>query len=477
MGHRAFQAQLDVLVEQSKVAQEVFGAVMARASLRAPDEISRSDMEEGDQAAGRWLDQRRLPQATVSKAVKALVAAGLLENGETLLLSKKDGRPLSPLRLGRQVVIAGVHVAQRGWEPTTVTSALVGLDTSRVLAHRTDTVENVEGNEWRTVATLVHSQVCALKRDLDESLAGDGLPPVRLFGIGVEVGAPTYDGQITPVPGVYPHMSVDFDSMLRVLFDDDPLFDEAVPVVVENDVNALAVLATHEAHYADPDLVVISVFDEGIGGGLVMDGRLRRGSDGSSMEIGHLTVGYAPGNDPLDVEALAGVGFGVPERCDCGRYGHVDTIATPTRIRRELEIDDLSEAANMPAHDGNSEKRDLVFARAGSVLGRAVAHVCNVVNPSRLIIFAPACLAEPSPGTSGAAYRSAAETEIEEAFAVAGKPLGDFLKFRELPDSATEIAILGARAAAVCVLETFIEHAFKLDACERPERSPASKTA
>ena len=61
--------------------------------------------------------------------------------------------------------------------------------------------------------------------------------------------------------------------MLHRLFEADASFGRPVPVVVENDVNALAVLAIHEIHYTDPDLVVVGVFDEGVGGGLVMDGR------------------------------------------------------------------------------------------------------------------------------------------------------------------------------------------------------------
>ena len=85
---------------------------------------------------------------------------------------------------------------------------------------------------------------------------------------------------------------------LHRLFEADPSFGQPVPVIVENDVNALAVLTIHQIHYADPDLVVVGVYDEGVGGGLVMDGRLRRGGNGRAMEIGHLTVGFPPGEDP-----------------------------------------------------------------------------------------------------------------------------------------------------------------------------------
>jgi predicted NBD/HSP70 family sugar kinase len=119
-----------------------------------------------------------------------------------------------------------------------------------------------------------------------------------MFGVGVEVGAPVHDGAVLPLSAGAPQPSVSLATMLRELLDADQSLGRPVPIVVENDVNALAVLAIHEEHYVESDLVVVSVFDEGIGGGLVMDGRLRRGGNGRAMEIGHLAVGFPPGQEP-----------------------------------------------------------------------------------------------------------------------------------------------------------------------------------
>jgi hypothetical protein len=58
-------------------------------------------------------------------------------------------------------------------------------------------------------------------------------------------------------------------------------------------INALTVLAIHAVHYTDPDLVVVGVFDEGVGGGLVMDGRLRRGDNGHAMDVGHSQLAHS----------------------------------------------------------------------------------------------------------------------------------------------------------------------------------------
>ena len=127
MNHEQFQDMLDELVGQSGVGQEVLGDVLARTSLRAPQETSRVEIAAGNPTARRPVDQRAIPQGTVSKAVKALKDKGFVEDGEKLLWSP-DGRTLSPLRLGSLYAMAGAKVLQAGQRPRHVTTALFGLD-------------------------------------------------------------------------------------------------------------------------------------------------------------------------------------------------------------------------------------------------------------------------------------------------------------------------------------------------------------
>ena len=102
-----------MLVKQSGIGQEVLGDVMARTSLHAPQETSRVEISAGSPTARRPRDRGRIPQGTVSKAVKALMDEGLLEDGEKLLRTP-DGRALSPLRLGSLYAMAGVKVVRQG---------------------------------------------------------------------------------------------------------------------------------------------------------------------------------------------------------------------------------------------------------------------------------------------------------------------------------------------------------------------------
>jgi predicted NBD/HSP70 family sugar kinase len=474
--HEQFQEWLDELVEESGVGQEVLGEVLARTSLRAPAETSRVEISAGNPTARRPIDQRAIPQGTVSKAVKALRDKGLLEDGEKVLRGR-DGRTLSPLRLGRGFAIAGVKVEHLAGQPRLVTTALVGLDGSRVLSAQAAMVPDAGGDRWRHVAQLVRDQVTALKHNCDKDRANHGLAPLQMFGVGIEVGAPVQDGKVMPLLDGAGEPAADLATLVRQMLDEAPEF-RSVPVVVENDVNALAVLAIHEDHedhedhYTESDLVVVGVFDEGVGGGLVMDARLRRGGNGKAMEVGHLAVGFPPGKEPAPQNARgnhrpaatgnpgAAAGFDAP--CSCGHFGHVDTLATPRRIRDELGAASFEEVCSTDARDPDFDRIYGVLSRSGSALGRALAHVSNTVNPNMVIVYLPEALAKPGPATAGAAYLTGMRKEATGAFAASGQP--EYITVRPLP-AGTGGALLGAKAAAVCVLESFIEHALRLDGC------------
>lgn len=215
-----------------------------------------------------------------------------------------------------------------------------------------------------------------------------------------------------------------------------------------------------------------------------MDGRLRRGGNGRAMEVGHMPVSKPgdkkspPWDDSTALERNANGLKGFYEDCWCKERLHVDTFATPSRIKAELQIrlqkDDYQKAASSLGVDTVEHE---IFRRAGSALGRALAHVCNIVNPSSLIIYLPTEFDRPNEeseeraakefdATAAGAYVDAAQSEIVSAFANENQPAKNFaLMFEPLPGDPEELAILLARAAAACVFENFIEHAQKTDEC------------
>jgi len=143
-----------------------------------------------------------------------------------------------------------------------------------------------------------------------------------------------------------------------------------VPVSVDNDANlgALAEL-THGAGRGASDLVYLKV-SSGIGAGLILGGRLHRGTGGVAGELGHILV--------------------APEGavCRCGNRGCLETAASTgallemlRRSHGELTVAEMLRLAR----EGDLGCRR-VISDAGRVVGSAVAVVLNLLNPELLVV-------------------------------------------------------------------------------------------
>lgn len=147
------------------------------------------------------------------------------------------------------------------------------------------------------------------------------------------------------------------------------------PAFAANDVN-LAALAEHRhgAGRGARDLLCVATGHRGVGGALVLDGRLHSGSSGLALEVGHLTV------DP----------DGRP--CHCGGRGCLDVETDPLAF--------LAAAGHRPGPQGSllQQARDLIAARPGDPavreavtvlvdrLGFGLAGLVNILNPDRVIL-------------------------------------------------------------------------------------------
>lgn len=154
-------------------------------------------------------------------------------------------------------------------------------------------------------------------------------------------------------------------------------------VAVENDANAAAMGERWVGAGAGTDDLIYITVSTGIGGGLILGGRLYRGVTGTAGEVGHMVI-----------EA------GGP-RCGCGRLGCLEALASGTAIAREaraavlagqptslsvipverLEAEDVA----LAARDGDPLARK-VFARAAAALGTGIANLVNLFNPAMVIV-------------------------------------------------------------------------------------------
>jgi glucokinase len=128
------------------------------------------------------------------------------------------------------------------------------------------------------------------------------------------------------------------------------------PVVVDNDVNVGA-LAEHRlgAGRGASDLILVFL-GTGVGGGMILDGILRRGPRGMAAEIGHTTV--RPGGEP----------------CGCGGRGHLEAYAGRAGLeRRARERHAAGQPTVLVDLAGDQPMKSKIFARAVQQ-GDEVAH-------------------------------------------------------------------------------------------------------
>jgi predicted NBD/HSP70 family sugar kinase len=200
-----------------------------------------------------------------------------------------------------------------------------------------------------------------------------GGPPLLGVGVGVPggvddqgvgtVNAPTLGWQAMPVG----------ERLRRRL---------SLPVLVENDVNALAAAERlYGRGRTHRDFLVLTI-GRGVGAAIVADGRVYRGARGGAGEFGHLCV------DPLGPV------------CGCGARGCLEAFvgsagllaAARTRGRADAsqsrDADPLAAVAELgrAAVDGDRIARE-VFGEAGEILGRATAGLVNVVDPEVVVVL------------------------------------------------------------------------------------------
>lgn len=149
-----------------------------------------------------------------------------------------------------------------------------------------------------------------------------------------------------------------------------------VPVTVENDANAAVWGGYVVALKKQPHATVIGVtLGTGVGGGLVIDGRLHHGASGYAGELGHLTL------------ELSG------PRCPCGRRGclesyagtHAILRAAKARMRR-LPSPLTPKAVAAAALSGDRGAR-AVWDEVGTRLGQGLAGLVLVLNPDAILLL------------------------------------------------------------------------------------------
>ncbi len=234
------------------------------------------------------------------------------------------------------------------------TTVKLGLFQGDTLSEKFEIPTRVENNGEAILPDIGKAILDCMKRN--------GLTHAQVRGIGIGVPGPVDDrGEVNCCTnlnwGVF-----NLHEVLSTI--------TGLPVVGGNDANCAALGEYH--CYGGEGSAIFVTLGTGVGGGIIVDGKLLGGAHGSAGEIGHITV---PAKEKLP--------------CTCGKFGCIECYASATGISRMAKIrmdQDLTckEVFDL-AQNGNIEA-EAVLDEVLDLLGEAIASACCVVDPDRVIL-------------------------------------------------------------------------------------------
>ncbi|HPU98604.1 MAG TPA: ROK family protein [Candidatus Hydrogenedentes bacterium] len=212
---------------------------------------------------------------------------------------------------------------------------------------------------------------------ITEAIQAAGAPPVR----GIGVGSP---GPLDPATGIIidtPNLgwkNFPLAERLREKF--------GVPVLVDNDVNVGTYGEWRFGKVSDCRHVVGIFPGTGIGGGIIVDGKMLHGFSGAAGEVGHMTV--EPGG-PF---------------CGCGKRGCLEAVASRIAIAKEVaalaaredapyikqkcgtDLSAIRSGVIAKAIQNGEKMVESVVRKAAYYIGIAAGNLINILSPEAVVI-------------------------------------------------------------------------------------------
>jgi predicted NBD/HSP70 family sugar kinase/biotin operon repressor len=292
-----------------------------------------------------------LSRSTVSTIIAALQAEGIVVDRDADgRAAAGGGRPPAPIALYPAAGLAlGVDFGKRHL-------AVALADLSHELL----------AEEWREMpddydATTGMGRAAEL---VELVLGAAGADRERVLGVGMGLPGPVHSSGLVGSSAILPgwagtHAAERMSDLI------------GLPVWLRNDANLGALAEATWGAGRSASAVVYLKLATGIGAGIVIDGRLFGGAGGTAGEIGHTSL-----DETGDI-------------CRCGSRGCLETYASGAAIAgllsrslgESLGPDDVMQRAV----DGDPGCRR-ALADAGRHIGAAVADLCNLINPERIIV-------------------------------------------------------------------------------------------
>jgi predicted NBD/HSP70 family sugar kinase/biotin operon repressor len=296
----------------------------------------------------RWTG---LSRSTVSSIVAELHDEGLVvDRRNSGREAAGSGRPPALIALDPSAGFAlGIDFGKRH-----LTVALADLSHELLDEQRVEMTDDYEAGEGMVRAAEL------VDRLLDDLGAGRE----RVIGVGMGIPGPVQKNGMVGSSAILPGWAgTSPQERMAELLD--------LPVHVGNDANLGALAESTWGAGRGSRSVVYLKLATGIGAGIVIGGRLFEGAGGTAGEIGHTTI-----DETGDI-------------CRCGNRGCLETYAgaaaIATLLSRSFGEDLDPEAVLTRAAEGDPGCRR-ALADAGRHIGVAVANLCNLVNPERIVV-------------------------------------------------------------------------------------------
>ncbi|TGE38016.1 ROK family glucokinase [Desulfosporosinus fructosivorans] len=159
-----------------------------------------------------------------------------------------------------------------------------------------------------------------------------------------------------------------------------------VPIIIDNDANAAALGEMWNGAGKGASHLICLTLGTGIGGGVIINGNIYHGANGSAGEVGHITTNHQNGRS-----------------CNCGRKGCLETEASGTAIVLDAleQVKGMSTGPLKEEYDrtGTITAKSVVqlarrgdpickkiITKIGRILGCTLAQMCYLLNPEIIVI-------------------------------------------------------------------------------------------
>ena len=214
-----------------------------------------------------------------------------------------------------------------------------------------------------------------IAKTIEEKLSKAGISKDEVQGIGIGVPAPVLNASVVTRCVNLGWGEIDVAGTLSKI--------TGLPVKVGNDANVAALGEMWQGGAKGSSNVVMVTLGTGVGGGIIVDGRIVAGANGAGGENGH---SYECEDEQ--------------EACNCGQHGCLEQYASATGVVRmaKRKLAKTSEETSLHKFEDLTAKDVFDEAKAGDkvaleivdevceVLGKALGKIACVVNPEVFVI-------------------------------------------------------------------------------------------